>query len=73
MSRTYVDKYARENGLTKIDATKPMILNVNDKDVKTSKLKNSKECAGRGKKDHIATDGYNPTRTANGGRIPRAA
>lgn len=25
--------------------------------------------AGRGKKDYVATDGHNPTRTANGGRV----
>lgn len=45
MSKTFVQRYAKENGLRTQDATKPCIITVNATDVRKAKMKNAKDCA----------------------------
>ena len=42
---TYLNKRAKELGLEVVDATKPMLVSVNQKDVARAKVKNPEDCA----------------------------
>lgn len=42
---TYITKYARENGLKKVDAKSNLLVTLNQTDITNSKRKNSKNCA----------------------------